>query len=258
MKAFLVAGVAAVLFAVAAGTARADTAAFVSDGTDPWAGGAAVTSQLETVAGAIATTIAGRPVSVRCEADSDWTSLLGGFDLAPSQVLGFVSFAGAQPADYAELSPDICSSLQTFATATTKPTKCTLTKTVMRVARKKRTYVRVQQPPAPCFANGRELTNDPTFWNAYFQTAEALQTLVHESIHLGGDPTESHAECYGMQWLAYAAAQLGDTPDDAHAIAQYYATELYPSRQTDAPDYWSAHCKQGGALDLTPNDGVWP
>jgi hypothetical protein len=246
----LVAGVAAVLVAVAAGTARADTAAFTSDGTDPWAGGAAVTSQLETVAGAIATKIAGRPVTVRCEDDTDWTSLLGGYDLTPSQILGFVSFTGAQAADYAELSPSICASLQTFATATTKPTKCSLTRIVRRR--------RVALPPAPCFVNGRELTSNPTFWNAYFQTAEALQTLVHESIHLSGDPVESHAECYGMQWLAYAAAQLGDTPDDAHAIASYYATELYPSRQTDAPAYWSADCKAGGALDLTPNDGSWP
>jgi hypothetical protein len=81
---------------------------------------------------------------------------------------------------------------------------------------------------------------------------------VHESIHLQGDPVEADAECYGMQHLAYAAQQLGDSPDDAAAIAQYYASLLYPSRRTQAPAYWSPECKPGGALDLTPNDGVWP
>jgi hypothetical protein len=120
------------------------------------------------------------------------------------------------------------------------------------------TYVQVAQPPAPCFANGRQLANDNPFWDSYFSTAEALQTLVHEAIHLQGNPVEAQAECYGMQSLAYAAQQLGDTPDDAAAIAAYYVTQLYPARQTQTPDYWSADCRPNGALDLTPNDGVWP
>ena len=254
MRVLLVAGVATVLCSIAAGTARADVAAFASDGTDPWTGGAAVTTQLETAAGAIASTVAGRPVSARCEGDADWLTMASGVGFEPDQVLGFVSFAGPQPADYAELSPSVCRSLQSFATATTKPTKCRL---VARVARNKKVRA-TTQPPAPCFANGRRLSTDSSFWDAYFVTAEALQTLVHESIHLKGDPVEANAECYGMQYLAYAAQQLGDAPDDAAAIAQYYATLIYPSRRTQAPDYWSPECRAGGALDLTPNDGVWP
>lgn len=250
----LVAGVAAVLFAAAAGTARADVAAFASDGTDPWTGGAAVTSQLEAAAGAIASTVAGRPVSVRCESDDDWSTLASGAGFEPDQVLGFVSFTGTQPVDFAEFSPDVCRALQSFAIATTKPTKC---QPVVRVSRNKKVRT-TAQPAAPCFANGRRLSASNSFWDAYFSTAEALQTLVHESIHLRGDPVEADAECYGMQYLAYAAQQLGDSPDDAAAIAQYYATLLYPSRRTDAPAYWSAECRSGGALDLTPNDGVWP
>lgn len=110
----------------------------------------------------------------------------------------------------------------------------------------------------PCFANGRELSRNAPFWNAYFYTAEAQQTLVHESIHLKGDPVEAEAECYGMQWIAYAAEQLGDTADDANAIALWYTTRLYPQRETDAPEYWSAECRAAGALDLTPDDGVFP
>jgi hypothetical protein len=266
VRVFLVAGVAAALFSLAAGTAHADVAAFASDGSDPWTGGAAVTSRLETVAGAIASTVAGRQVSVRCEGDSDWTTIAGGVGFEPSQVLGFVTFTDAYPEDYAELSPDVCRALQTFAVAAAKPTKCqvavrtpqTTVRTVHKRKLRRTTYVSVVQPAAPCFANGRALTGDDPFWTAYFYTAEALQTLVHESIHLEGDPVEANAECYGMQHLAYAAQQLGDTPDDAAAIAQYYATKLYPQRQTQAPAYWSPECHANGALDLTPNDGVWP
>ena len=148
----------------------------------------------------------------------------------------------------------VCGSLQAFAVASSKPTKCQL---LVRVTRKKKVRS-ATQPATPCFSNGRQLSASNAFWNAYFETAEALQTLVHESIHLRGDAVEADAECYGMQYLAYAAQQLGDTPDDAGAIAQYYATQLYPSRLTQSPAYWSPECRANGALDLTPNDGVWP
>ena len=249
MKAFLAIAVVAITCAAFAGSARADVATVSNDGTDPWAGGAALTTPLEAAAAAIASHVAGRPVSVRCESDADWPGL------ADSNVLGFVSFwSGRGPEDYTELSPDVCRSLQLFAQAETKPTKCA---TVTRV-KKRRAYATVTKPAGPCFANGRELSHDVPFWNSYFYTAEALQTLVHESIHLKGDPVEAEAECYGMQWLAYAAQQLGDTADDANAIAQWYVLRLYPERETDAPDYWSPECKPGGALDLTPADGVFP
>jgi hypothetical protein len=262
----LVAGVAAALCSIAAGTAHADVAAFAGDGTDPWTGGGAVTTQLETAAGAIASAVAGRVVSVRCESDEDWTTLSSAFGFGPSSVLGFVRFSGTAPDDYAELSPDVCRSLQSFATATTKPTKCQLVvrtpQTSVRVVKNKkirtRKYAPVTEPATPCFADGKRLNAGDPFWEAYFYTAEALQTVVHESIHLKGDAVEADAECYGMQQLAYAAEQLGDTPDDATAIAQYYATLLYPSRRTQAPAYWSPDCHANGALDLTPNDGVWP
>jgi hypothetical protein len=269
----LVAAAAAFLFAACAGAARADVATVANDGSTPFDGGVAVTSPLEQVAGAIASTIAGRVVSVRCEGEDDWASLArtGGFQ--PAQVLGYVSFVNGIPTDFAELSPDICRSLQTFAEATTKPTKC-VAKPAPQVVRQRvvtvvdgKRVVRwkaktVQSvplaDPAPCFVDGKQLQQGNTFWDAYFETAEALQTLVHESIHLRGDAVESHAECYGMQYLASAAQQLGDTPDDATAIARYYATKLYPLRQTQTPDYWSADCRANGALDLTPNDGFWP
>lgn len=260
MRALRLLAVSAVVLACCAGVARADVATIPDDGSQPWDGGAAVTTPIEALAGRIASGIAGRPVSVRCESDASWAALT-----EPS-FLGFVSFYGTQPVDFAELSPDVCRSLQSFALAAAKPTKCSLTvqvpRRIVRVVRRRRvrvtTYAAVAQPAAPCFAGGRQLAGDQSFWNTYFDDAEALQTLAHESIHLKGDPVEAEAECYGMQALASVAQQLGDTPDDAEAIAQYYATLLYPQRQTQSPEYWSAECRPGGALDLTPNDGVWP
>jgi hypothetical protein len=270
---FLVAAAVTILFAACAGAARADVATVPADGSTAFDGGTAVTSPLEQVAGAIASTIAGRVVSVRCEGDDDWATLARASRFEPAQILGYVSFVNGLPVDYAELSPDICRSLQTFAQAATKPTKCSPTPAPKTVREKVVTTVKGKRvvrwrtktvqsipltAPVACFANGRQLSQDSTFWDDYFQTAEALQTLVHESIHLRGDPVESHAECYGMQYVALAAQQLGDTADDAVAIASYYATKLYPLRRTQSPDYWSADCRMNGPLDLTPNDNVWP
>src|SRR5262249_39716239 len=159
-----------------------------------------------------------------------------------------------------------------FAVATTKPTKCssavlrTVTVKVRQRVRVQRTHV-VQgkrrttsvwvtrlvptqivkagpfSGPAPCYpADGRLLDVDRLFWNRYAGYANALLTLAHEAIHLGGtvgiqfgngavagDPqAEAKAQCYGLQWLPYVAEQLGDTPDDAQALARYTWENLYP------------------------------
>jgi hypothetical protein len=256
------------------GVAHADVATVPADGVDPWSGGALVTTPLESAAGAIASRIAGRPVSIRCEGDGDWQALTTGAGFESSSILGYVSFWGGRPLDFAELSPDTCRRLEAFAAAAAKPTKCVTTATVpqttTRTVRKRvrgrlltsivrvTTYKTVAQPAAPCFAGGRELTANGDFWSSYFYTSAAIQTLVHESQHLKGDPVEAEAECYGMQWLAYAAQQLGDTPDDAAAIAQYYATRVYPLREKQTPEYWSSECRAGGALDLASADPAWP
>ena len=99
----------------------------------------------------------------------------------------------------------------------------------------------------------------------------AIANLAHESIHLFDltagksidvvatrQAAESRAECLGMQNIARVAVALGDTPDDAAALARYYALQMYPDRQTSNPDYWSPDCVPDGRLDQTPGDGVWP
>ena len=99
----------------------------------------------------------------------------------------------------------------------------------------------------------------------------AIANLAHESIHLFDltagksidivatrEAAESRAECLGMQNIARVAVALGDTPDDAAALASYYVLKVYPGRQTSNPDYWSPDCVPDGRLDQTPGDGVWP
>lgn len=106
-------------------------------------------------------------------------------------------------------------------------------------------------------------------------TAEALLTLAHETIHLeqdrAGAPVppnrlvEAQAACSGLQWLDWVAVQLGDTLDDAQAIATFEWKLDYPLEArlrepyARAHPYWSAQCKPGGSLDIRPPGSTfWP
>ncbi len=136
-------------------------------------------------------------------------------------------------------------------------------------------------PAAPCYVDGPGRA--PRFAvdlsraevRAYETTAEAILTLAHEAVHLGGavggnttsglsygDPlAEARAECSGMQWMAYVARQLGGSAADPFAISQFQARWRYPLRNTpgNAAEYWSADCVAGGALDSrTDRAAPWP
>lgn len=294
--------------------ARADTAPFSDTGL-PWTE-PSHRSPLELLAGAVASTIAARPVSIRCQGDNDWSVLASQSAFDTARVWGYVEWraytSGAihSISEFAQLSPQACLALQNFALAApTKPTKCATSRTVtvttaQVVSQRQRVRVAVTKlvkgkqtrttvltwrtvrqtvpvrstktepgAPAPCFANDvRANASDATYWNRYESYAFALQTLAHEAVHLGGmvggtlrngvasghPDSEARADCYGMQWLPYVAQQLGAAPDDAQAIARYYATVTYPRRQQQSPAYWSAECRDGGALDLRPDTNVWP
>jgi hypothetical protein len=266
-----------VVAAVAAPAALADTPVIPDDSSLPWSD-PSHGHPLEALAGQIASRIAGRPVSVRCEGETDWQRLLGG---DAGGVGGFVrvlwQWDGSRwspvfdGGGIAQLSPRVCTYLAQFARATTKPTKCAVPqtqqqtryetvsyKTKVRVKVKKRVRVKgrsvirnvwvtrtvwkkkrvavtemvtVSGSPQPCYVGGGPATSMPGgFWTEYSHYAWALQTLVHEASHLAGDvgvlvpdgyPSpgwvgytdyEIRAECHGMQWISYAAQQLGDQP----------------------------------------------
>jgi hypothetical protein len=177
-----------------------------------------------------------------------------------------------------QLSPEICGPLQIFAEASTKPTKC---------------VPDGGSTPGPCFV-GNPTTEPPgvcgngqsdcfsttasepdAYWNSYDSFAQALLTLAHESVHIrqatAGSVVppdmlvEAQAQCSGMQLLPEVAQQLGDSPDDAQAIADWYWLLDYPFYQqltdpySQSHPYWSADCKPGGALDIRPaGSTLWP
>jgi hypothetical protein len=294
----------AVLAAGAASSARADSVPYADDGALPWANGAASTSPLETLAARIATTISGRPVTVRCNGENDWGILVGDRGVDQSVHLGYVTFwirtlngvqVGAPFAgDFTELSPTVCSRLNTFALASSKPTRCAVTRTVTTETTKAKrvavrtpkrvkirrngklvtvtrivttwkttqvtttTHVKETDPAASCYAGGRAAAEMPApYWDDYWWYARSMLTLAHESIHLGNDQSEINASCYGLQWVRYVAEQLGAAPDDAQAIASYAWDQVYPAYK-NVPGYWSADCRDGGSLDLHPGSNVWP
>jgi hypothetical protein len=86
-------------------------------------------------------------------------------------------------------------------------------------------------------------------------TVIAVHVLSHESWHLTGDHSESDTECRAMQSDAAVAERLGATPQQARALAETYAAAVYPE-MSDA--YRDRDCVDGGSLDLTPGDGLWP
>jgi len=286
---------AAVLALLAAPAVQADTAPIANTPDLPWTN-PDHQSNLEQLLGPIASHIAGRDVTVRCEGDTDWVTLVqqGGGD--PSSELGYVrgtlynSVTGKLVSlpTFTELDGSrVCLPLKQFASATTKPTKCAATTTVpatfARTRMQGRTVLRVVRPAhvvtgatQPCYlGNGKSTAPmTPAFWATYAVDAWAILTLAHESVHLSGvvggtlsnglavgdQQAEAKADCYGMQWMPYVAEQLGDTPDDAQAIAQYFWDVVYPTIRTSPfPQYWSADCTPGGAMDIRPaGSTAWP
>jgi hypothetical protein len=239
----------------ASATARAESAP-VTATAPPWSDPAHV-GPLEVFASRLVSSIARRPVTVECDDQATWENLEGDYGVGLEGELGLVDWtsstdhAVASVDTVAHLAPAVCAPLQAFATASVKPTMC--------------------DGGRPCFgARGEREPAEQAYWRRYDAVAEALLTLAHEAVHLGGvvggivdgvqvgDPrAEAKAECRGMQWLPWTAEQLGASAADARAIARYSFRVDYP-RERGTP-YWSAQCVPGGALDIRPAwSQIWP
>ena len=83
----------------------------------------------------------------------------------------------------------------------------------------------------------------------------AVHVLTHEIMHLDGYYNEAEAECAAMQHDAEVARLLGATSSNAAALARSYWRTVYPRMRSD---YVSGDCREGGALDQSPDDGTWP
>jgi hypothetical protein len=85
--------------------------------------------------------------------------------------------------------------------------------------------------------------------------AEAVETFAHEIEHILAPGTERRVECTAIQRTADVAEALGAGRRFGRRLADAYWRRIYPSM----PDnYWSEHCKSGGAFDVNPDSSRWP
>jgi hypothetical protein len=89
------------------------------------------------------------------------------------------------------------------------------------------------------------------------EVLDAMHTLAHESMHIRGIRSETVADCYGLQAVPVVAEGLGASPNEAVALARYFAKHFDEIHRPPA-DYVSVECRRGGALDLTPQTQSWP
>jgi hypothetical protein len=177
---------------------------------------------------AVATELAGRPVHVRCQ--TFWRALID-----VDGRLGDVPFPGGHPASYTHVTRKMCGLLARFRSSAGHPELACLTAF---------DWSRFDgRDPAASACSRR--AND---------TAEALMTLAHESMHLRGWADEATAQCYGVQQLAFTVERLGGSATEGKAVADY----MFSLQKWLPSDYQSAECAPRGALDLHPETPEFP
>ena len=82
----------------------------------------------------------------------------------------------------------------------------------------------------------------------------AVHVLTHEAMHMAGERNEARAECLAVQRDAQLARALGDTPEQALALARQYWRTVFPQLPDD---YRSGACAPGGAFDQHLPDPGW-
>jgi hypothetical protein len=182
----------------------------------------------ERALGAVATELAGRPAHVRCESFWHWVVDVGGN-------LGDVPFPNGRAADYTNITRQMCGDLARFRAQPDRPELACLQ--LFDWSR--------FDPGDPAMAACSQRAND---------MAEALITLTHESMHIRGWADEATAQCYAIQEVAFTVQQLGGSPAEGTAVANY-ALALQSYMPTD---YQSSECAAGRSLDLHPETRAFP
>jgi hypothetical protein len=168
---------------------------------------------------AIASEIAGREVRVECPGP---IGRLVGWDI----VEGSVRFdADGTPHDETKIRAQSCAELDALAEG-----------------RREKELACISRTGLACGRHGRE-------------TAMAVDVLAHEAIHLRGIMDEAETECRSLQTMAWTVQQLGATAEEGRAMA----LAQYAGSYQEMPDrYRHAGCKEGGTLDLRPDDPRFP
>jgi hypothetical protein len=169
------------------------------------------TSRIEPRFGRVASTLASRPVQVRCWSKADWAAVFDEWRAFTADDHGAIGFVASFDRGRLSLAPDICARLATFAYGGARPEG--------------------------------------------FETAQAVETLAHETEHLVSPGTEAETECYGMQDIRKAARLLGADRTQADKLARVFWLDVYPRKPKN---YKTPRCRDGGPLDRNRSSSVWP
>jgi hypothetical protein len=89
--------------------------------------------------------------------------------------------------------------------------------------------------------------------------AFAITVLAHEATHLRGISNEAETECYALQEGVALARRLGVDAATAQALMRAQRDRDLSDASIARLDYrLPAGCRDGGALDLRPNDSTFP
>jgi hypothetical protein len=160
-------------------------------------------TQLETMErlSAAASTIAEKPVSVRCDVAGEFVG-----------VVQHADGAAAVGGDTAYLAPSICHTLQRLGEGDL----------------------------------------------AASRTGRALAVLAHEAWHLRGVANEGETECYALQSGVGLGRRLGLSEGRARQLMRQQRTENALRGAASLEYRVPAECRDGGRLDLAPDDSRFP
>lgn len=91
------------------------------------------------------------------------------------------------------------------------------------------------------------------------EVGEAILVLAHEAVHLAGERNEGLTDCRGLQLGVALGERLGlSRPEAARLMADRYRRSLGERSITRSSYRLPSGCREGGSLDLRPDDPVFP
>ncbi len=91
------------------------------------------------------------------------------------------------------------------------------------------------------------------------RAVEAVVVLAHEAVHLGGERREGVTECLALQRAVPLATRLGLPEDRARSLVRgAYERRLAERNAIRAAYALPTACRDGGTLDLSPDDSRFP